>query len=395
MSKNQKYITLFFAGIFLLSLTCFREELFVKNDLGIWLYRLCCMGAVLIIVGAAGRFFSKKAMWAFLIFVFVVEGGLALLFQSIINGKELPISLQNFLGYIYLFHCRDYIVYDHDRGRYDDELFYTLKPGDFNYSNMEFSTGYHVNSMGFRDDENSLDLPEIIFLGDSYTMGWGVNQEENYVSLLENKVNKKTLNLGIASYGTAREYRAFERIRHDSCKIVVLQFCPNDVTENRAFVKNNYQLNISPENVFEKEVQWNKIYQLYFPLKYVHSSFNYLFKKLAPIFNNNKSAHLTPTEGISEQDLANFFLIIKKIKESFSGEIIIFNLGMNITTSTVNEQFDNWLIGKPIAGVHVFPSTNYLSKEDYLPLDTHLKKSGNEKLAKGLTEFILEKSLIK
>lgn len=395
MSKKQKYIVLFFTGVFSLSLTCFREELFVQNDFGIWLYRLCGMGAVLIIAGAAGRFFSKKAMWTFLIFVFVVEGCLAFLFQNTINGKELPTSLQNFLGYIYLFHCRDYIVYDHDRGRYDEELFYTLKPGDFNYSNMEFSTEYHVNSMGFRDDENSLIFPEIIFLGDSYTMGWGVNQEENYVSLLEKKLNKKTLNLGIASYGTAREYRAFERIRPDSCELIILQFCPNDTTENRAFVKNNYQLNISPKDVFEKEVRWNKIYQSYFPLKYLHSGFNYLFKKLPPLFNTKKKEAPILADGISEQALADFFIIVEKIKESFSGKIIIFNLGMNITTPIVNEQFDNWLIENPIARVYVFPSTNHLSKEDYLPLDTHLKKSGNEKIANGLAEFILEKSLIK
>lgn len=395
MTKTQKYIALFFAGIFLLSLTCFREELFVQNNLGIWLYRLCSMGSILIVAGAAGRLLGKKTMWSFLIFVFIAESCFALLFQNVINGKELPTSLQHFLGYIYLFHCRDYIVYDNDRGRYNDELFYTLKPGDFNYSNMEFSTEYHVNSMGFRDDENSLNFPEIIFLGDSYTMGWGVNQEENYVSLLEKKLNKKTLNLGIASYGTAREYRAFERIKHDSCKLVILQFCPNDTTENRAFVKNNYQLNISPKDVFEKEVRWNKIYQLYFPLKYIHSSINYLFKKLTPTFNDDKKAPSTITEGISEKALSDFFLIIEKIKESFSGKILIFNLGMNITTPDVNDQFENWLIKNPIPRVYVFPSTNYLSKEDYLPLDTHLKKSGNEKLAKGLVEFILEKSLIK
>ena len=393
MTKKQTRIVFFFFGIFLLSMTYFREGLFIQNNFGLWVYRILAAGGLLLVASSFGRLFGKKMMWLAVLFLFLLEISFAVLFNMAINGKELPDKLTDFLGYIYLFHCRDYVVYDEERGQYDDQLFYTLKSGEFEYNNMEFSTQYKVNSAGFRDDEQSLDFPEIIFLGDSYTMGWGAEQDENFTNILEKKLNKKALNLGIASYGTAREYRAFERMQHDSCKLVILQFCPNDVRENRAFVENDFQLNISPKKVFEKEILWNKLYQVYYPLKYVHSAIYFFTKKIKPDPDNEKKDDEKLQSGISKGELSDFFIILKKIKESFNGEIVIFNLGMNITTPIVNEQFKNWLEENPMEGVHVFPSTKYLSKKDYYPLDTHLKKSGNKKLANGLAEFIADKGL--
>ena len=52
-----------------------------------------------------------------------------------------------------------------------------------------------INALIIQHDENSLDFPEIIFLGDSYAMGWGVEQEENFSSLLENKINEREYEL--------------------------------------------------------------------------------------------------------------------------------------------------------------------------------------------------------
>ena len=64
--------------------------------------------------------------------------------------------------------------------RHDASLTYTLKPGLFSFSNIEFETQYHVNHMGLRDDEESLNNPQIIVLGDSQAMGWGVEQKREF-----------------------------------------------------------------------------------------------------------------------------------------------------------------------------------------------------------------------
>ena len=395
MTKKQIRFALFFIGILLLSMTYFREEWFIQSNTGLWTYRLLAASGLLLIAYSVGRLLGRKWMPVVILLLFLLEISFATLFNLVKNGKELPHKLTSFLSYIYLFHCRDYIIYDEERGQYDSELFYVLKPGEFKYSNMEFSTSYHINQAGFRDDDRSLDFPDLIFLGDSYTMGWGVEQEEIFTNILEHQLNVKSLNLGIASYGTAREYLAFEKTKHDSCQLIILQFCPNDVKENRAFIENNFQLNISPKGKFKKEIIWNKLYQIYFPLKYVHSSIYFFTDKLKPATKNNGKKSAPLHGGINEQEISDFFNILKKIKNSFKGEIIIFNLGMNITTPAINEQFEKWLSINKLEGVHVFPSTDYLSKEDYLPLDTHLKISGNKKLAEGLMNFILKKELIK
>ena len=394
MNKKQTLFIYLFIGVLFISMTYFREAWFTQNATGLWLYRFLAMGSLIWMAGVLGKSIGKNGMWVGILLLFCVEMGFAMLFGLVKSGHKLPENLTSFLGYIYLFHCRDYIVYDESRGQYDKDLFYTLKSGEFQYDNMEFSTQYKVNSAGFRDDESSLDFPQIIFLGDSYTMGWGVEQDESFAAILENKLNKKSLNAGIASYGTAREYLAFEKIKQDSCQLVVLQFCPNDKTENNSFVKSNFELNISPEEKFKKEIIWNKLYQVYFPIKYVHSAIHFFVQKLMFISDftgQNKS--MTP-DGISEEAISDFFMIVEKIKSSFNGRIIIFNLGMNVTKPEINEQFKTWLKVNPLEGVYVFPSTDYLSKEDYLTLDTHLKVSGNQKLADGLKEFILRHKLI-
>lgn len=379
-------------GLLLLALTFFREKMFVQSEVGLWLYRLLACGGLLLTAAAAGRLFSRRMMWGMLLAVVLAEVGLALLFEAAIVGVALPQPMNNLLSYIYQNRCRDYVVYDEERGRWDEEVFYTLRPGEFEYSNMEFSTRYHVNSLGLRDDEASLDHPEIIFLGDSYTMGWGVEQEEGFAQILEKKLGRRSLNAGIASYGTARELLTFQRLQTDSCQLLVLQFCPNDVRENRQFVEQGFQLEISPRADFEEEVRWNKLFQVYFPLKYLHSAKFFLVEKLKPA-PSAPASEPAPVGGIAPSEVTDFFEIIKKIREGYGGPIVVLHLGMGVTEPVVTQQFEAWLAEYPMGDVHVFPTAEHLDAEDYLPLDTHLTVEGNRKLALALENFFRLKNL--
>ncbi|MEO1263950.1 MAG: hypothetical protein AAFZ15_34410, partial [Bacteroidota bacterium] len=108
--------------------------------------------------------------------------------------------------------------------------------------------------------------------------------------------------------------------------------------------------------------------------------------------NNNDKLNIG--DQLSEQALNDFFIILNKIKDGFNGEIIIFNLGMNITQPAIDLQFEKYLKENNLSGIHVFNASDYLNKKDYLPLDTHLTKKGNEKIAIGLKGFILKNNLI-
>jgi len=386
MTTTQKRILLLTLGILLLSVTIFRENNFAGNNASIWAYRILAMSGLIISALAFGRLFGRKIMWLFLGLLIFSEIILALLFKVQVAGAALPQKMTDLLGYIYLHRCRDYIMYDHERGRWDKDVFYTLKPGEFEYSNMEFSTQYSVNSMGFRDDEKSLEYPEVIFLGDSHTMGWGVEEKESWPYLMENKLGMLGLNTGIASYGTAREYLTFKKIKSDSCKLLFLQYCPNDARENISFWENGNELKVSPDSKFNQEVVWNNLYRKYYPLKYIHSVFYYFGEKIK--MGRKTSVSYTPIGGVPPKEVEAFFKFIKKIRTEYDGPIYLFNIGMGVTKPGVTRQFQKWLLENPILNVHIFPASEYLEKEDYLPLDTHLTVEGNRKLAEGLLGFL-------
>ena len=73
-----------------------------------------------------------------------------------------------------------------------------------------------INSRGFRDDEPrppGEDLRRIVFLGDSLTFGWGVEQDEIFAALLEDSLNAEqpteVLNFGTGNYNTTQEVELF------------------------------------------------------------------------------------------------------------------------------------------------------------------------------------------
>jgi hypothetical protein len=77
----------------------------------------------------------------------------------------------------------------------------------------------------------------ITLLGDSFTFGWGVKEEETFVKILENCLNSsspskyhfRVLNLGVPGYSTFQEVAAFKKLvpilKPD---LVLLYFVEND-----------------------------------------------------------------------------------------------------------------------------------------------------------------------
>src|SRR5712692_799348 len=64
---------------------------------------------------------------------------------------------------------RDLIQFNPVAARWDPELFYTLRPGRFVFSQREFQHEFRVNRLGVRDDDAALVGPDIIAIGDSVT----------------------------------------------------------------------------------------------------------------------------------------------------------------------------------------------------------------------------------
>jgi lysophospholipase L1-like esterase len=388
MTRFKKYLLFALAALLLLAFTLFRKVWFPGGDAGVWVYRVAAPASLLLAAYTVGNLLGRKVGGVLVLLLCLSEGFLFWMFRAAANERQLPRPLTEFLSDLYLLHCRDVAVHHADRGRYDSELFYTLKPGTFQFSNFEFSTEYRVNSAGFRDDEASLQAPEVICLGDSYTMGWGVAQEEAFPSLLEESTGRSVLNLGVSSYGTAREWLAFERLRSEKTKLIVLQYCPNDASENRAFVENGYRLRVSPPEVLRADMRWFQLLGMYFPLKYCHASLAEMARRM-----RRKTAPQKPEGRITEQALSDFYGIVKKMKAGFGGSIVVCNMAPHARLDE-DAKMKALFAERHIQGVYFLPVAALLSPAGYFVLDDHIRASGHRKIAAALEALILKEKLL-
>ena len=96
----------------------------------------------------------------------------------------------------------------------DNELYWKLKPNQIGHPDFGLPTA-SINSDGFRGKE----IPpphncNILVLGDSYSFGWGVLDNETYPSLLDAFMGSSTevINAAIPGYGLFQENILFKRI---------------------------------------------------------------------------------------------------------------------------------------------------------------------------------------
>ena len=82
--------------------------------------------------------------------------------------------------------------------------------------------------------ENS-NLNELIFLGGSITLGWGINDNQTFTSKLQKKVNKFNIkNYSAGGYGTYQSFLRFENLlkNDNNIKSAVLVYVPNHAVRN-------------------------------------------------------------------------------------------------------------------------------------------------------------------
>jgi hypothetical protein len=181
---------------------------------------------------------SRRALIALVLLFQVIVGavlveGILLAIYTHLSPRSPP-ALLPFFRWEY-FYRRSIVQLDIGRARYDAELLYTLRPGRFTFANIEYSTLYEVNSLGVRDDEASLAQPQIVVAGDSYAMGWGVQQNDTFPQVIERKAGRRVLNAAVSSYGTVREMRLLDRVDMSHATTLVIQYCSNDFDENEQF----------------------------------------------------------------------------------------------------------------------------------------------------------------
>ena len=290
---------------------------------------------------------------------------------------------------------RNMIQFEDNAATWDPKLGYTLRPGEFQFQNTEFKTSYSVNQLGVRDDEQSLSQPQVVVIGDSFAMGWGVEQTEAFPSVLEEISGLQVLNTAIASFGTARQLRLLESVDTTRATHLVIQFCNNDYFENLAFDREGPDFTTQSEAGYDEAVARYSKGQRYFPGRYAVS----LFTERFGLTRSESPAGNTPDpmDPAAQKTQAELFLgVLLNSRVDLSGmKIIVFELNAynrfrGAFTSALTDALTEDHFPEPIQNLLVVDLASELRQDDLFQLDDHITAAGHRFLAGRILELITE-----
>ena len=271
---------------------------------------------------------------------------------------------------------------------FDEVLLYVPKIGSCRFQNIEFDTNLNFNANGrvgnIQRDFNNNEI--IISTGDSMAMGWGVEDNETYSALLENKLYTPVLNLGVSSYGTSRELAFIIRNKYfDESSIIILQYSNNDISENAFYLENDKYIT-NPENFAIIQSYNGQIDVSFFKyiLQYTTGLKNKIVDYISSSFLSDKDQIKAKRyNNITGKTHAEIFV---KVLESFeilrNKKIIVLELNSH------NKKIDGFLTNIKSNILDLNSISVDLDENDFFILDGHLNNSGHEKVSKSILTFL-------
>lgn len=337
------------------------------------------------------RFVLKKKLkpatfWISLLTIFLLSE--ATIFYFLRNTEKIPASVDRFITEYYLTYEINF-----PQLSYDPQLTYTLKKNSvYQHKNLEFNNKIIVNGMGLRDDADALKSPEIICLGDSYTMGWGVDQQQSFPKLLQQSTGMKVLNAGISSYGTVRELMMLQRLDTTALKYLVIQYCYNDWSENKAFLDSGRYIPSGSQQALDRTFRSYRFARTYFPFKYTLTLLRMAVRNQLIKQRTGKE----PLAWVRSLDYVQpaakaFVQILARSKVDFNKTKIIL-----IDTNRYPAYEHHWLEavqqelqspaypGAMRQNIRIVPFPELNQQRYFYPLDNHLNAAGHALIAEKL-----------
>ena len=297
-------------------------------------------------------------------------------YTSLVNNKTYDLLWIKYIQKkLYFSGVRKLWNIDPNCSRYDKDLLYAPLEGECKFSNPEFQTTLNFDKyrrLNLTDDNINEKEQIIITLGDSFTMGWGVENDETFAYNLQKIINQKILNLGVASYGTVREIKRLKLNKfYEQAKTIIIQYHVNDIYENKSLdISKSYSKEDYDTYFSSRENNTNKIIYI---LRYYKKSFRLLFSHINDIIFKKKeihnlNTHLEYLEKIINQNLKNN-----------DKRIIVF---------LVKEPHQNLIYKKE----KNFANFEFLiidtEKEHFFIIDDHLNVNGHKYIAKRLANYL-------
>jgi hypothetical protein len=318
--------------------------------------------------------------------VCLTEGAFAMLLLGPSWFRRFPNKFRQNVQALYMDRVRNIIQFDNAFARYDPDLYYTLKPGEFVFSNPEFGVRFHVNSAGLRDSEEALNGPELIALGDSFTMGWGVGQDETYPRLLAHATGLRTLDAGIAGFETVRQLRLLDRLDTSKLKFLVIQYGDGD-SENTAYYCAGNRLDIGSQQSFADVVRERQNIRRYRFGKYTLLA----LENLHAAFRPRRQRKPSPPECDAPGE-ADLFLnaLTHATKKNLAGvKLIVFTVGSYSTQGreflrSLRRRLDSGRYPSFAKKMRMVVMDDHLDPSAYFAIDDHLNSSGQRRIAAEL-----------
>jgi len=320
----------------------------------------------------------------------IVEALLLLMLHVPGLTGALPRPVRRLVQQIYRHFNRTLIQFDPQCAQYDPGLTYTLKPGSCTFENIEFRTEVHVNRLGLRDDESDLAAPEVIAIGDSHTMGWGVEEAQTFARVLARKTGRKVLNAGISSYGTVREMTLLDRLDVSRLRFLILQYSDNDLLENQTFQARGDQLPITTEAEYDKVRRYYSGQHAYYPGKYVYRLFMKAVRLEAPEPDQLPMAPVSATDEArlfvnalahaGHGQLDNVQVIVLEVNEQLQPRRPFIVALEQVKREPANPAF--------VRGLTTLDLSVLLGPKDFYVLDDHMNPRGHQVVGEALAALI-------
>jgi hypothetical protein len=285
---------------------------------------------------------------------------------------------------------RHMIQFEPDAARWDRRLGYTLRPGEFVFANTEYRTRFEVNRLGLRDDEASLDAPEIVVIGDSFAMGWGVEQHQSFPAVLEELSGRRVLNTAVASWGTARSLRLLEQVDLSRARHLVIQFCNNDYFENLAFSREGPDFAVQSEANYTRAAAIYRRDRRYYPGRYTATLVGTRLGLCCP-----PPDHPDPEDPANQRLQAELFLgVLQGSRVKLDGlQITVFELNAHnrygrLFIPVLRELIETGEYPVHIRTMRAVDLAAELGPEDFFRIDDHITAEAHRHLAERLWQII-------
>ncbi|GEM_PF-2915605 len=290
------------------------------------------------------------------------------------------------------------IVFDAGRG-------YTMTPNLHTpYNNKEFTSTITTNQLGYRDDDASLNNPDVLMLGDSYAWGWGVEEKDGVEKQYEKLTGKKALNMSVPGYGSIQQLLtlfAWERRGPLQGKRIFVFFCTNDLQDNENtsfnafpyFVKssNNIQLHTPDKAAFDK---WQDATDKWMIHSKLAANSILSFYTIAAIKNiSNKDVYKDYQTTTSRLNGAEAFIYVAEnlaaLQTQHQAQVTIIYIPPFSYYATGQQDVSYKLVADVCNKLHFrfADLSSVLNINDYYPLDKHWNAEGHRKAAEFLSGY--------